>query len=89
MTTIAIMPDRLKTVRKARKIGRPKLAKMSGLSERQLARLETTKGLGLPDDFLIRLADALHITPLALTGELDLIDEDLTPSSTCTKGCCN
>ena len=89
MTTVAILPDRLKTLRKARKIGRPKLAKMSGLSERQLSRLETTQGLGLPDAFLVRLADALHITPLALTGELDLIDADLTPSSTCTKGCCS
>ncbi len=41
MTTLTIDAARLKTVRKARKIGRPKLAKLVGLTERQLAKLET------------------------------------------------
>ena len=89
MTSNAILPDRLKTIRKARKIGRPNLAKLAGLTERQLAKLETNTGLGLPGASLLRLADALNTTPLALTGELDLIDDDLKPASSCRKGCCS
>ncbi|MCF2904073.1 helix-turn-helix domain-containing protein [Octadecabacter sp. CECT 8868] len=88
MTSETILADRLKSVRKARKIGRPKLAKLSGLTERQLAKLET-KGAAVPEPVLSNLAEALHITPLALTGALPLIDEDLQPAaSTCTSGCC-
>ncbi|AKS45920.1 Helix-turn-helix domain-containing protein [Octadecabacter temperatus] len=88
MTTETILADRLKSVRKARKIGHPKLAKLSGLTERQLAKMET-KGAELPDAVLVSLADALKITPLALTGALPLIDADLKPASTCTSGCCS
>ncbi len=48
MTTLTIDPLRLKTVRKARKLGRPKLAKLVSLTERQLTKLETAKTAPLP-----------------------------------------
>lgn len=40
MTENRLDPARLKTIRKARKIGRPKLARLAGMTERQIARLE-------------------------------------------------
>lgn len=88
MTQVSILPDRVKTLRKARKIGRPKLAKLTGLTERQLTKLESSAGTDLPEPSVERLADALNITPMVLTGELALLDEDLKPASTCTSGCC-
>lgn len=93
MTVHTIDPERLKTLRKARKIGRPKLAKLSGLTERQLAKLEASsdRGAALPDAVLGRLSTALQIPALALTGELPLIDTDLQPAAkpTCASGCCH
>ncbi|WP_270727177.1 helix-turn-helix domain-containing protein [Shimia sp. Alg240-R146] len=88
MTTLSIDPQRLKTVRKARKLGRSKLAKMGGITERQLTKLETSKAASLPEPAASRLAAALQIPTQALTGELPLIEDDLQPKSTCTSGCC-
>ncbi|MCP4821767.1 MAG: helix-turn-helix transcriptional regulator [Shimia sp.] len=90
MTTLTIDAARLKTVRKARKIGRPKLAKLVGLTERQLAKLETGTTAPLAEATLDRLSSALSIPVPALTGDLPLIGEDLQPAqkSTCTSGCC-
>lgn len=92
MTAVVIDASTLKTVRKARKIGRPKLAKLAGLTERQIARLE---GAGsstgtLPSDTVLRLAGALQVPAETLTGDLALIDDDLVPASEkkCTSGCC-
>lgn len=61
MTTLTIDPQRLKTVRKARKLGRPKLAKLVSLTERQLTKLETAKTATLPEPAAVRLAAALQI----------------------------
>ncbi|MBE1291004.1 MAG: XRE family transcriptional regulator [Rhodobacteraceae bacterium] len=88
MTTLTIDPQRIKTVRKARKLGRPKLAKLVSLTERQLTKLETVKTATLPEPAVLRLATALQIPTQALTGELPLIEDDLKPKSTCTSGCC-
>ncbi|TCL09347.1 hypothetical protein BXY66_1392 [Shimia isoporae] len=91
MTALSIDASRLKTLRKARKIGRPKLAKLSGLTERQLAKLESSSGFTpLPEPTVAKLSAALQIPTPALTGELPLIDDDLQPAqkSTCTSGCC-
>lgn len=90
MTDTALLPERLKTIRKARKIGRTKLAKLSGLTERKLTKLETSKGENLSTMSLKQLADVLQITPFVLTGELPLSEHDLQPASTqtCTSGCC-
>jgi transcriptional regulator with XRE-family HTH domain len=80
MTTLTIDPQRLKTVRTARKLGRSKLAKLIGLTERQLTRLETASaGASVPEATMNRLAAALAIPALALTGDLPLIAEDLQP----------
>ena len=88
MSATAILPERLKTVRKARKIGRTKLAKMSGMTECALTKLETGKENSLAAASLEQLADALQITPFVLTGELALSDSDMKPASTCKSGCC-
>ncbi len=90
MVPETILPERLKTIRKARKIGRTKLAKLSGLTERQLTKLETAKGVDLPATSLMQLAHVLQVTPYVLTGEFALDESDLQPASTssCTSGCC-
>ncbi|MDB2538106.1 hypothetical protein N9X58_05585 [Amylibacter sp.] len=40
MAELQIKTGQLKSIRVARKIGRPKLAKQVGISERQLAKIE-------------------------------------------------
>ncbi len=90
MTTQTIDATRVKALRTSRKIGRPKLAKMTGLSERQIAKLEATKGIAtVPTVAVERLAHALQITPLVLTGDLEMTQDDLAPAkpaSSCS--CC-
>ena len=92
MTSMAIVSEKLKTVRKARKIGRPKLAKLAGLTERQIARLEGAGSTpaNLPNDTVARIATVLKVPAETLTGQLDLMDSDLVPASEtkCTSGCC-
>ncbi|MCG7492694.1 helix-turn-helix transcriptional regulator [Thalassobius sp. Cn5-15] len=92
MTTLTIDPQRLKTLRKARKLGRPKLAKLVGMTERQITKLETAvagPATAMAEPAADRLAAALHIPTLVLTGELALIDEDLQQvQNSCTSGCC-
>jgi len=90
MTEVLIDPQRLKTVRKARKVGRAKLAKGTRLTERQLTKLETAKApIAVSELALDRMAHVLQIPVQALTGELPLIEDDLKPvEKTCTSGCC-
>ncbi|MBO9475185.1 helix-turn-helix transcriptional regulator [Shimia sp. R10_1] len=93
MTALTLDPQRLKTVRKARKLGRPKLAKLVGLTERQLTKLETaSNGAALPEATLIRIATALQIPAPALTGELPLGEDTLEPVQPISQGsscsCC-
>lgn len=87
MTAIAIDPMRLKTIRKARKIGRPKLGKFAGLSERQMARVEGGAA-GLSVAQLEIVADVLQVPAPVLTGDLPMAEDDLAPAERCTKGCC-
>jgi len=89
MTAMTIDASRLKTIRKARKIGRPKLAKLSGLTERQVAKLEGASG-DLPEKTVEKLSSVLQVPSLVLTGDLPLSDSDFAPAtkSTCTSGCC-
>lgn len=83
----------LKTIRKARKIGRPKLAKLTGMTERQISRLEAND-VGMADiapGVLTRISDALRVPSAVLTGELPATEEDMKPlSEICcsTPGCC-
>lgn len=91
MTGQILDADRLKTVRKARKLGRPRLARLAGLTERQVTRLEGAgTAVGLGPDAVLRLSAALQIPAEALTGALPLSEDDLSPASqsTCTSGCC-
>lgn len=92
MNNVAIQPEILKTVRKARKLGRPRLAKLAGLTERQIARLEGAAPLkgGLNGDTVLKVATALNVPTGVLAGTIPLADEDLTPASEskCTNGCC-
>jgi len=88
---LAVEPKRVSEIRKVHGISRPKLAKLSGLSERQVARLEgalPAKGV-FTQDMLLRLAGALHVRPEALTSDLPLADADfdaVPAKKSC--GCC-
>ncbi|MCT4553207.1 MAG: helix-turn-helix domain-containing protein [Pelagimonas sp.] len=91
MTSVQIDADRLKTLRKARKLGRPKLAKLAGLTERQITRLESgaeAKG-ALPDATLARLALVLQVPEEALSGVLPLSEADLGPIPASTGSSCS
>ncbi len=87
---IKIDSERLKAIRKGRKIGRPKLAKLTGLTERALAKLESATLPALPQSTVIKLSDALQVPEPTLTGDFPLTQDDLNPiaKSTCTSGCC-
>ncbi len=90
MKEVQIDAERLKTIRKARKIGRPKLAKLSGITERQMGRIETAGNAVLDASLVIRLSDALQVPPQTLTGEFQMVAEDLEQAQApkCTSGCC-
>jgi len=91
MTELTIDTDRLKAIRKARKIGRPKLAKLSGLTERKLAKIEIGQERILTEALVLKLSDALRVPSQTLTGEFPLTGDDLKQinGSTCTNGCCS
>lgn len=86
-----IQPKRLTEICKARSVGRPRLAKFSGLTERQIARLAgaiPSDGTHSEDTFL-RLASALQVRPETLTGTEPLTSEDflIIPQSRCCSRC--
>ena len=87
---IEIQSDRIKTIRTGRKIGRPKLAKLLGLTERKLAKLETEKRATLPQAVVAKLSAVLDVPEATLTGEFTVTQNDVRPveKSTCTSGCC-
>lgn len=66
----ALKTKRISEIRKARNLSRPKLAKLMGVTERQVSRLEGAlpwKG-EFTEDMLLRLATALQVTPEFLLG---------------------
>ena len=86
-----IQPKRLTEIRKARGVGRPRLAKLSGLTERQIARLECaipSKGIDT-EDTILRLASALQVRPETLMSTEALTSEDflVVPQSRCCSRC--
>lgn len=87
-----MLAQRIKTIRKARKMGRAKLAKLSGLNERQIARIERgeVKDARLDNLQLEQISSALQVMRETLLGEVPLTDADLKPVSTvgCNSGCC-
>ena len=86
-----IQPQRLTMIRKARGVSRPRLAKLSGLTERQIARLEgaiPSEGTHF-EDTILRLASALQVRPETLTDTEALTSEDflIVPQSRCCSRC--
>ncbi|MEM7732322.1 MAG: helix-turn-helix domain-containing protein [Pseudomonadota bacterium] len=81
----------LKTVRKARKVSRPKLAKWTGLTERQISKLEGAAICEVEPAKMMCLSEALQVPAVVLSGEEPVSDMDMVPLSTpcCSnKGCC-
>lgn len=66
--------DRLRTLRKRKKLSRPDLERVSGINMRTIQRLENEpdKSNTTREDTVTRLADALDVEPGVLTGELPL-----------------
>lgn len=79
--------DRLRTLRKRKRLSRQQLADRSrtadppGISARTIQRLENEpeKSNTTREDTVNRLAEALDVEPGVLTGELDLPDADEAP----------
>ncbi|MEM1289240.1 MAG: helix-turn-helix transcriptional regulator [Pseudomonadota bacterium] len=84
---IAIDAGRVKAIRRARKIGRPKLAKLSGISERQVAKIENTCSPFLSQELLHRFSRVLRVPKAVLTGEDAPIDDDLRQLPAGKTGC--
>ena len=76
---LEIRTERLKAIRNARKIGRPKLAKQVGISERQLVKIETSETARLTEKVVSRLSQVLQIHSMTLTVEFPVMDADLQP----------
>ena len=91
MLEFEIKSERLKAVRKARKIGRPKLDKQVGITERQLFKIETSETVMLTENAVSKLCQALQINIKTLTGELPMLEKDLRPlqKPQCVSGCCS
>ncbi|MCY4139441.1 MAG: helix-turn-helix transcriptional regulator [Rhodobacteraceae bacterium] len=79
---MSIDPKRLKDLRKQKRLSRADLAHKSHISQRQIARLESTaaEGSKVRDRTINELAKALDVEPGVLTGELP-IPEAFTPLS--------
>lgn len=69
-----IIPERLKELRKRKKLSREDLYDRSNITRRQIARLESETGAAsTPRDRTInKLADALDVEPGVLTGEVPM-----------------
>ena len=91
MAELQIKTGQLKAIRVARKIGRPKLAKQVGITERQLAKIEKSETAKLSRNAVSRLSAALQISSMTLTGEFPVVESDLHPieKPKCTTGCCS
>ena len=78
-----IDPDRLRTLRKEKRLSRPQLAKLSGIAERTIQRLENEphRCKKTQEHTLIELARALGVEQGVLTEELPLPESGKAPSS--------
>lgn len=70
--------DRLRTIRKWKKLSRPDLERASGINMRTIQRLENEpeKSNTTREDTVLRLAEALDVEPDVLTGELPMPEPD-------------
>jgi len=89
---LEIQAEKVQELRRARGFGRSKLAKISGLTERQVSRLEGAlpwRGT-LTSDMILRLAAALQVQPEILVGDQPLTELDRAAApkaSSCS--CCS
>lgn len=74
-----IHPERLTQIRRVRGLGRPRLAKLTGLTERQIARLEGAVASDgtCTEEIIQLLASVLEVRPELLTSPEELTVEDL------------
>ena len=90
MATLTLNTTRIKKIRKARKIGRPKLAKLAGLTERQVTKLEiAARETPVEHATAMRLSLALDVPLPTLTGEFEISEDDLTQATPKSCGCCS
>lgn len=75
--------DRLRTLRKRKKLSRPDLERASGINMRTIQRLENEpdKSKSTREDTVMRLAKALDVETDVLTGELSLPELDEAAAS--------
>ncbi len=75
--------DRLRTLRQRKKLSRPDLERVSGITVRTIQRLENEpdKCRKTREDTVNELAKALDVEPGVLTGELPLPEPDEAPAS--------
>ena len=78
-----IEPDRLRNLRKGKRLSRRHLADRSGISARTIQRLENEpEGCqNTREDTVNLLAKALDVEPGVLTGELPLPESDKAPEA--------
>lgn len=76
-----VIPDRLLSLRKSRRLSRQRLAQMAGIHPRTIQRLENEPDQcqKTREDTVNELAKALEVEPDMLTGELGLPDTDEAP----------
>ena len=74
--------DRLRTLRQRKKLSRPDLERVSGITVRTIQRLENEpdKCRKTREDTVNELAKALDVEPGVLTGELPLPEPDEAPA---------
>ena len=82
-TKMKIDPNRLRTLRQRKKLSRPDLERVSGITVRTIQRLENEpdESKTTREDTVIRLAKALDVEPGVLTGELDMPDAEKVPGT--------
>ena len=75
--------DRLRTIRQRKKLSRPDLERVSGITVRTIQRLENDPDecKSTREDTVMRLAKALEVEPGVFTGELPLPELDEAPAS--------
>ena len=82
-TKVKIDPDRLRTLRQRKKLSRPDLERVSGITVRTIQRLENEPDecKSTREDTVNRLARALDVEPGVLTGELPFPELDEAPAT--------
>lgn len=73
---VATIGQRVKTLRKARRLSQPELARLVGISQPSLANIESDKTKKLRGETLAGLCRVLHVAPDALIGRRRVPSEE-------------